>query len=125
MSSGAAATTAPQLYSYSETNDALIKRLALQPHPEGGHYALTYVSSENVASPYASQGASRAVQTTIYYLLSMGQDAPDNNKEGIERIHDHSSSMGVMHKNKSTVSGSGGAYNVPSVSMVERREHVA
>ncbi|UZJ56784.1 hypothetical protein CBS101457_006104 [Exobasidium rhododendri] len=95
-------SNAASLYSYRQTNDTLIRVLKLLPHPEGGHFAVTHVSTESVASPYAIGSAPRAVQTTIYYLLSMRQDAPDNGREGLEKIVNHSSSVGVMHMNKST-----------------------
>jgi predicted cupin superfamily sugar epimerase len=96
--------TVGHLYSYPQSNDTIIKSLGLAPHPEGGHFSVTYVSSESVASPYASDKP-RTVQSTIHYLLSMNQDVKDNDKKGIDRIQNHSSSIGVMHKNKSTVSG--------------------
>jgi uncharacterized protein len=41
--------------------DALIARLRLQPHPEGGHYRETFRDVENAAS--------RAHATAIYFLL--------------------------------------------------------
>lgn len=47
----------------------LIERLALQPHPEGGHYRELYRASKTVIY----EGAGRAAVTTIYYLLAGSQ----------------------------------------------------
>ena len=41
--------------------DALIARLGLQPHPEGGHYRETFRDAENATG--------RAHATAIYFLL--------------------------------------------------------
>lgn len=92
-----------RLYSYPQSSQYLIDSLGLASHPEGGHFAVTYLPKESVPSPYAKAKEDRLVQTTIYYLLSIGHDAPANDKDGPERIENHSSSIGVMHKNKSTV----------------------
>ncbi|MFH1258903.1 MAG: cupin domain-containing protein [Elusimicrobiota bacterium] len=48
--------------------------LGLRPHPEGGFYAETYRSKENIeaaALPARYQGC-RSVGTAIYYLLTAG-----------------------------------------------------
>lgn len=84
-----------KLYSYPQTNEDLIKSLNLQPHPEGGHYGLTYVSEASCVSPYTDKenNAIRPIQSTIYYLLSMNKDAKET--------HKHRSAIGYMHKNKS------------------------
>jgi hypothetical protein len=47
------------------TPEELIARLALKPHPEGGHYAETYRA--------AASGGGRATVTCIYYLLRAGE----------------------------------------------------
>jgi predicted cupin superfamily sugar epimerase len=49
----------------SEVADALIRRLGLQPHPEGGHFR------EIFRDQPASGG--RGSMTSIYYLLKAGQ----------------------------------------------------
>ena len=86
------------LCNYPQTNEELIKGLNLQPHPEGGHYALTHVTKQTTISPFASEDGdrNRSIQSTIYYLLSIGQDVRDTNE-----IHNHRSAIGYMHKNKS------------------------
>ena len=43
---------------------AIIKRLGLQPHPEGGHFAETWRHEA---------GEARGTGTAIYYLLSAGE----------------------------------------------------
>lgn len=45
--------------------DSWIRRLDLQPHPEGGHYRESYRSAERTGS--------RNVSTAIYYLLREGE----------------------------------------------------
>lgn len=47
--------------------EALISRLALQPHPEGGHFRETYRSQARVTR--SSDDATRSAATAIYYLL--------------------------------------------------------
>ncbi len=54
--------------------EALIERLDLAPHPEGGHFRQTYCSSVQVDTPRGSRPAS----TAIFFLLS-----------GDERSHWH------------------------------------
>ena len=44
---------------------ALIEKLGLQPHPEGGHYAETFRDPREVDG--------RSVGTAIYYLLQAGE----------------------------------------------------
>ncbi|PWN89078.1 hypothetical protein FA10DRAFT_267683 [Acaromyces ingoldii] len=89
------------MYSYSTPSSEIIETLKLIPHPEGGHFAVTYVDEGKVASPYASNKEERVVQSTIYYLLSVGHNVPDNGKEPPERLVGHSSALGKLHKNKS------------------------
>jgi uncharacterized protein len=46
---------------------AIIERLRLQPHPEGGHYAETY--------RHQPSGGGRGALTAIYYLLAAGEES--------------------------------------------------
>jgi predicted cupin superfamily sugar epimerase len=46
---------------------AIIERLRLQPHPEGGHYAETY--------RHRPPGGGRGALTAIYYLLAAGEES--------------------------------------------------
>lgn len=48
--------------------DGLVRRLGLQPHPEGGYYRETYRAAETVRRP--ALDVQRAASTAIYYLLS-------------------------------------------------------
>lgn len=50
----------------------IIDRLKLQPHPEGGFYAETYRSEEELACRAlpCRYGANRSVATAIYFLLT-------------------------------------------------------
>lgn len=50
---------------------ALIERLGLMPHPEGGHFGEIYRSSSHVQP--ADGRASRTALTTIYFLLAAGE----------------------------------------------------
>lgn len=45
--------------------DAVIARLGLRPHPEGGHYVETY--------RHSADGGARGACTAIYYLLKAGE----------------------------------------------------
>ncbi|WP_447921077.1 cupin domain-containing protein [Achromobacter aegrifaciens] len=48
---------------------ALIRRLDLLPHPEGGYYRETYRAADSVTR---GDGAQRSASTAIYYLLCDG-----------------------------------------------------
>jgi len=54
---------------------ALVKRLNLQPHPEGGYFRETYRAAETIPPAGLPErfGAARSVSTAIYYLLEAGQ----------------------------------------------------
>lgn len=78
-------------YDYPQTNTELIKQLSLEPHTEGGHYALTWAAKEKVASPFAD-GAERALASCIYYLLSV-------------KAEQSGSAVARFHLNTSAVSG--------------------
>jgi uncharacterized protein len=58
----------------TEARDALIRRFALQPHPEGGYYRETYRGEQRVSreSPVSGDACAYAASTAIYYLLSDG-----------------------------------------------------
>ncbi|TWC63180.1 cupin domain-containing protein [Herbaspirillum sp. SJZ099] len=49
------------------SSEELISRLALQPHPEGGHFRETYRSQERVKRSHGD--STRSAATAIYYLL--------------------------------------------------------
>lgn len=53
----------------TESADTLIRRLALQPHPEGGYYRETYRAAGAVTR---ADGKRLAASTAIYYLLCDG-----------------------------------------------------
>ena len=48
-----------------QSADAIIARLNLKPHPEGGHYAETW--------RHHPEGGGRGAGTAIYYLLRAGE----------------------------------------------------
>ncbi len=52
----------------------VIRMLNLKPHPEGGYYAETYRSAEQLEAGHlpARYSGSRSVSTAIYYLLVPG-----------------------------------------------------
>lgn len=54
--------------------DTLVNLLQLQPHPEGGYYAETYRSSENIEAQALPPrfGGARSFSTAIYFLLPAG-----------------------------------------------------
>jgi predicted cupin superfamily sugar epimerase len=56
--------------------DEWIRRLDLQPHPEGGYYRETYRSPLLVrpgTDPFAESVPVRSASTAIYYMLTRGQ----------------------------------------------------
>jgi uncharacterized protein len=50
--------------------EELIRKLRLQPHPEGGHYAEVFRSTRNVRAHGAQRD--RSALTTIHFLLAVG-----------------------------------------------------
>lgn len=59
------------------TSKDLIRKLQLQPHPEGGFYKETYRSDQSVVIP---SGKNRNINTAIFYLLE------DQDKSAFHRI---------------------------------------
>ncbi|MGE5518098.1 MAG: cupin domain-containing protein [Bacteroidota bacterium] len=55
---------------------AIIDRLGLRPHPEGGHYAETY--------RHHPDGGSRGACTAIYYLLARGERSHWHRVDAVE-----------------------------------------
>ncbi|UTT96647.1 hypothetical protein NDA17_006838 [Ustilago hordei] len=60
----------PQQYYYPQTKEELIRHYKLEPHPEGGYYAVTFVVGEKMKSPFASDDEERNIATCIYYVTS-------------------------------------------------------
>ncbi|KAJ9476640.1 Cupin_5 domain-containing protein [Pseudozyma hubeiensis] len=97
-----------QLYHFPQTSEELIRHYKLEPHPEGGYYAVTHVMKETIKSPFASDSEERSISSCIYYLLchktpgcpdkpslSVSSDEPDAFKTW-------NSDIGVLHLNKSS-----------------------
>ncbi|MGL4975629.1 MAG: cupin domain-containing protein [Bosea sp. (in: a-proteobacteria)] len=61
------------------TAEAIIKKLGLIPHPEGGHYRETF------RDPVARDG--RAASTAIYYLLGVGETSEWHRVDVAEVFH--------------------------------------
>ena len=59
--------------------DALITRLALQPHPEGGRYRQSFRDQ--------ALGARRAASTAILYLLKAGEQSAWHRVDAVEIWH--------------------------------------
>jgi len=59
------------------TADQLIEKLALKPHPEGGHYRETWVADN----------AGRPVGTAIYFLLKAGERSHWHKVDAVEIWH--------------------------------------
>jgi predicted cupin superfamily sugar epimerase len=51
----------------SESAEAIIARLGLKPHPEGGHFIETY--------RHVAPGRGRGLATAIYYLLRASEES--------------------------------------------------
>lgn len=62
----------------SETADAIIRRLRLKPHPEGGHYRETFRDA---------RARGRAYSTAIYFLLKAGEDSKWHRIDAAEIWH--------------------------------------
>jgi len=66
------------------TADEIIRLLALQPHPEGGHYRETFRDPGR----YSGGGASgRAHSTAIYFLLKAGEASRWHRVDAAETWH--------------------------------------
>lgn len=63
--------------------DAIIARLALQPHPEGGWFRETFRD----APPAGSESRARGALTQIYYLLRRGERSRWHRVDAIEVWH--------------------------------------
>ncbi|MDC7682391.1 cupin domain-containing protein [Asticcacaulis sp. BYS171W] len=59
------------------TADAIITRLNLRPHPEGGHYAETFRDADD----------GRAASSAIYYLLKAGERSHWHRIDAVEVWH--------------------------------------
>lgn len=64
---------------------ALIRKLALIPHPEGGHYREIHRSAENVGTGKGK----RSALTTIYFLLAKGERSLFHRVRSDEVWHHH------------------------------------
>lgn len=67
--------------------DAIIKQLALAPHPEGGHYRQTWIESP---------ATGRASGTCIYFLLKAGEQSHWHKVDAAEIWHFYSGSPLVL-----------------------------
>jgi predicted cupin superfamily sugar epimerase len=76
-----------------------IARLALAPHPEGGHYRETYRSRGTVGPAGADPGhpAGRSFSTAIYYLLRSGKISRLHRLRSDEIFHHYRGSALVVH----------------------------
>jgi uncharacterized protein len=63
-----------------ESADEVIRRLALAPHPEGGHFRETFRDRHTDA-------AGRAASTSIYYLLARGERSHWHRVDAVEVWH--------------------------------------
>lgn len=61
------------------TADELIARLALQPHPEGGHYRQTWIAD--------SADGIRPAGSCIYFLLKAGESSHWHRVDAVEIWH--------------------------------------
>lgn len=64
------------------TADEVIKRLGLQPHPEGGHYVETFRDP-------AVDANGRSRSTAIYFLLKRGERSHWHRVDAVETWHWH------------------------------------
>jgi len=62
-----------------DTAEAVIARLGLTPHPEGGHYVETY--------RHTAEDGGRGACTAIYYLLRAGERSHWHKVDAVEIWH--------------------------------------
>ncbi len=97
-----------QLYHFPQTVDELIEHYKLEPHPEGGFYAVTWQMDEMMKSVFASDDEDRHIATCIYYLLchktpgSVTMPSHAGSSAEPDPFKTWSSSIGVFHLNKSS-----------------------
>jgi hypothetical protein len=79
--------------------ESWIRRLGLEPHPEGGHYREIYRSPEVVprAGLPARFPGERAFATSIYFLLSAGQVSRFHRLKADEVWHLYEGGPAVLH----------------------------
>lgn len=70
----------------SERVQALIDRLGLQPHPEGGYYREVFRSGEQI---HRGDGALRSALTTIFFLLPQGAVSRWHRVRGADEVWHH------------------------------------
>jgi len=70
-----------------QTADQIIAKLALTPHPEGGHYRQTWVADN----------AGRPTGTCIYFLLKAGEQSHWHRVDATEIWHFHAGSPLILH----------------------------
>jgi predicted cupin superfamily sugar epimerase len=71
---------------FSDRVQALIDRLGLQPHPEGGYYREVFRSEEQVRR---GDGAPRCALTTIFFLLPQGAISRWHRVRGADEVWHH------------------------------------
>ena len=74
---------------------ALITRLHLQPHPEGGYFRETYRADQRVSRDGASEA--RSASTAIYYLLCEGAHSAWHRIRSDEAWHFHAGDPLYVH----------------------------
>ena len=98
----------------------VITRLGLQPHPEGGYYAETFRSRENVTRP---DGQVRSASTAIHFLLPAGAFSALHRVLSDEAWHHY----GGMPLELVTISPEGSLERVilgPDLSNGQRPQHI-
>ncbi len=89
------------LYPYPSTNAELVRDLALEPHPEGGFYTVTWEPQDRIPSPYAGEKPRNLASCIFYLLAADGSHGADVSKT--KSLRSWSSSIGRWHINKSAV----------------------
>ena len=65
----------------------IIRRLDLQPHPEGGYYRETHRDEHQLPAEAAGRDGPRAASTAIYYLLGPGDFSAFHRLQSDEVFH--------------------------------------
>lgn len=80
------------------TADEWVRRLNMEPHPEGGYFVETYRAAEQIAAEAlpARYGAPRAHSTAIFFLLRNGQVSAFHRLRSDEMWHYHAGSAATV-----------------------------
>ncbi|MCB1171287.1 MAG: cupin domain-containing protein [Leptospiraceae bacterium] len=78
--------------------EVIVKKLGLQPHPEGGYFAETYRSNLQIDGSLIGASGSRQVCTGIYFLIPAGEFSAFHRIKSDEMWHFYSGDPLLVHQ---------------------------